>query len=229
MNQTLSELAQQIQKRAGIYIPLAYTLGRQKVLKRYNVNRPWGTIDQVEVELLLHRHSEELAKSFAKIEERVSQGEDLADLLNGLTKRLPTWSWVLYPALAAGMAAGVNETRREISHEENIPADDIGIIWYNAKDNRVCDTCLYLTGRWFDAREAYDLASKTHQNCRCPTFFDIGTPDEAIVAPIAGYRPGTAQDVYRDLNVAGLAQARISRARQIISRGGSTLPKVVKV
>ncbi|HSW57385.1 MAG TPA: hypothetical protein VLH15_03205 [Dehalococcoidales bacterium] len=225
----MAELAKQMQLAAGIYLPLAYTLGRSKVQKQYNIIRPWGMNDQVNVELLLHRHSEELARSFARIEERVSQGEELSDLLNGLTKRLSAWSWVLYPALAAGMAAGVNETRREISHEENIPADDIGIIWYNAKDNRVCDTCLYLTGRWFDAREAYDLAAKVHPGCRCPAHFDIGTPNEAIVAPIAGYRPGTAQDVYRDLNVAGLAQARISRARQINARGGSTLPKMVKV
>ncbi len=88
MNVTLAELAQQIQKQAGIFIPLAYTLGRQKVLKHYGINRTWGAIDQVNIEILLHRHSEELAKSFSKIEERVSQGEQLADLIQGLINRL---------------------------------------------------------------------------------------------------------------------------------------------
>ena len=60
-------------------------------------------------------------------------------------------------------------------------------------------------------------------NCRCPPNFDVGTPDEAIVAPIPGYKPGTAEDVYKDLNIAGLAQARISKARRIIARGKPAL------
>jgi hypothetical protein len=96
---------------------------------------------------------------------------------------------------------------------------DIGIIWYTAEDSKVCPRCQYLAGRWFDAKEAYDIASKFHPHCRCPAHFDVGTPDEALVGPIPDYKPGTAQDVYRDLGIEGLISKRISRARDIVERG----------
>ena len=54
-------------------------------------------------------------------------------------------------------------------------------------------------------------------------FFDVGIPSEAMVGPIPGYKPGTADDVYRNLGadtISGLAQERINRARRLNIRRG---------
>jgi hypothetical protein len=116
-----------------------------------------------------------------------------------------------------GMATATDESRNEIARQENIPASDIGIIWLNSEDERVCKVCLYLAGRWFDAHEAYDIASKVHggsNTCRCPPHFDVGVPREALVGPIPDYKPGTSADV-----LSGLAQTRINLSRNIVARG----------
>lgn len=218
MNPVLSELAKQIQLAAARFIPLAYALGRKKAAKKYGV-KPWGEKDNVNVTMLLNRHAEELAQSMARIEESASQGESLSALIGGLINRAGSWSWALSPAVAMGLASYVDDARQDIAEVEGLPAANIGIIWYTAEDARVCKRCLYLSGRWFDAKEAYALASTIHRNCRCSAHFDVGTPDEALVGPIPGYKPGTAQDVYRDLHVDGLVSARDKRAREIIARG----------
>ena len=125
----------------------------------------------------------------------------------------------MYPAMAMGMAAGVDDSRTEIAKAESIPASDIGIIWSTRDDDKVCSKCQFLNGRWFDAKEAYALVATVHPGCRCPPTWDVGTPDEAIVGPIEGYKPGTAQDIYRDLNIEGVTKGRVAKARRLISRG----------
>jgi hypothetical protein len=236
MNEILASLSKNMQLAASQFLVLAYTLGRNKAAKKYGI-LPWGEIDNVNIAMLINRHAQELAASMAALELRASQGEPLKDLLDGLIHRVGSWSWVLSPALALGLAAYVDTARRDIATQiqvETVPpgkppisgavgvlpaANDIGIIWYTAEDKRVCPKCLYLAGRWFDAKQAYDLARSIHIGCRCSAFFDIGMPDEALVGPIPGYKPGTAQDVYRDLHVDGLASARTRRARSIIEKG----------
>ena len=218
MNPVLSDLAKKLQLAAAAFIPLAYTLGRKKAEKKYGA-RPWGEKDNVNVATLLNRNAEELSKSMAAIELKVSEGAVIGGLIDNLLGRVGSWSWVLSPALAMGLASYVDDARQDIARVEALPASDIGIIWYNAEDAKVCQRCLYLSGRWFDAKEAYALASTIHPNCRCSAYFDVGTPDEALVGPIPGYKPGTAQDVYSDLHVDGLVAARNRRARSIIERG----------
>jgi hypothetical protein len=225
LNDTLSELSKKMQLAAASFIPLAYTMGRNKAAKKYGLHA-WGEIDNVNIITLLNRHAEELSKSMSAIELRASQGEPLSDLLDGLISRIGSWAWVLSPALALGMASYVDTNRHQIADQiqveiGNTDPDDIGIIWYTAEDRRVCSKCLYLAGRWFDAKQAYALAASVHGGtgtCRCPAHFDIGTPNEALVGPIPGYQPGTAQDVYRDLNIEGLSSTRIRRARSIIEK-----------
>ncbi len=214
MNPSLSKLAELIQKEATSYIPRAYGIGRKKASDKYNVIRAWGDSDNVNVQLLLSRHAQELAKSMAKAEVALTKGFSLTDIIKNFISRASAWSWVLSPAMAMGLAAGIEQNRTEIGRAENLEPSDIGIIWYNAEDERVCDKCLYLTGRWFNAKDAYEIAATIHPNCRCAHHFDVGTPDEAIVGPMAGYRAGTAQDIYRDLSIEGTISKRFRRARQ---------------
>jgi hypothetical protein len=222
MEPVLMELAAEMQKAANSYIPKAYEIGRAKAQAKYGVVKPWGESDNVNVELLLTRHAAELSTSMARVEQAANAGKPLAGLIDGLLKRASAWSWTLFPAMAMGLAAYVEQNRTEIAVVEKIPASDIGIIWLTAEDERVCKKCLYLAGRWFPAKQAYEIATTIHPGCRCSRFFDVGTPDEAMVGPIPGYRAGTADDVYRDLNVEGvgnLTKEREKRARRIIARG----------
>lgn len=214
MNETLSNLAQEIQKQAESFIPKAYRLGQKKAQTRYGIVKPWGDRDNVNIALLLNRHAEELSKSMAKIDQIVSQGGSLEQGINSLLARVSSWAWVLAPALAMGLAEYTSSNRQEIAATEGISVDDIGIIWLTARDARVCPKCQYLNGRWFDAKQAYEVAATIHPGCRCPQHFDVGVPSEAMVGPIPGYRPGTAQDVYRDLNIEGLAKVRQSQVKE---------------
>ena len=215
MDPVLAKLAEDMQKLASQWIPRSYQLGKEKGQRRYNVIRPWGDRDNVNVALLLEAHSHQLAKTMAGMEIATAAGSSLSTLLEGLAGRSATWSWVLSPALAMGLASYVDETRAEIGQAEAIPANDIGVIWLTAEDQRVCSKCLYLAGRWFDARTAYDIAARIHPGCRCPAHFDVGTPDEAMVGPLETYRPGTAQEVYQNLHISELAGARVKRARRM--------------
>jgi len=87
--------------------------------------------------------------------------------------------------------------------------NDIGIIWYNFEDEKVCEKCQYLAGRWFAAKDAYLIASQIHEGCRCKDCFDVGIPSEALVGPIPGYRPGANQDIFKDLKIDDLIIKRI--------------------
>ena len=219
MRPELEKLALEMQKLAMVYLPLAYLLGKRKAEKKYGIKQKWSDKDNVNVEILLNRHAEELSGSMATIEKQVSEGKPVEGLIDNLISRAGSWAWVLSPALAMGLSAYVDDNRTEIGKIENLNSNNIGIIWYTAEDSRVCKICSYLAGRWFDAKQAYDLAAKVHPGCRCPAHFDVGTPDEALSGPIPDYKPGTAQDIYRDLNISGLVQAREKRARDIVSRG----------
>ena len=218
MNQALSNLAQGIQQQAGVFIPKAYALGRAKAQRKYGVVVPWGDRDNVAVEQLLARHADELSTSMAAIDAQQSQGAPIDHLIDNLIGRVHSWSWALVPALAMGLATYVDRARGEIGATEQLEPNDIGIIWSTAGDARVCKTCDYLNGRWFDAKEAYALAATVHRGCRCPAHWDVGTPDEALVGPIPGYKPGTAQDIYRDLGIQGAVQARHNAGRQTYNK-----------
>lgn len=230
MNPVLSGMAKALATLAALYIPRAYRMGKDKARRKYAGAVPaWGDADAANVEILLSRHGEELARTLAGIEAAAAMGEmTLGAGLAALANRSGSWSWVLSPALAMGLAAGIDGARMEISREEDLPPEEIGIIWYAAEDARVCKKCLYLAGRWFDAHEAYEIAATIHPNCRCPASFDIGTPSEALVGPIPEYRPGTAQDIYRDLGVSGLIRDREKRARDITANNSRAAYKPIK-
>lgn len=215
MNPVLAQLAENMQKLASQHIPKAYRLGKEKGQRKYGISPLWGDRDNVNVSLLLNRHSQELAKTMTTMEAVVASGVSLDAVIEHLIGRSGAWSWVLSPALAMGLASYVDETRKEIAQAEAIPSNDIGIIWLTAEDQRVCSKCLYLAGRWFDAKTAYEIAARIHPGCRCPANFDVGTPGEAMVGPLESYHPGTAQDVYRDLHIAELAGDRVKRARRL--------------
>jgi hypothetical protein len=219
VNELLIELAKSIQVLALNYIPKAYLLGKAKAAKKYGTKPIWTDKDKVNVELLLGRHAEELSTSMAALENKVVQGTSIDDAITMFRNRLSSWSWVLSPAVADGLSAYVDENRNEIARQEQIPSGDIGVIWYNARDAKVCPKCLYLSGRWFDAKQAYEIAATIHPNCRCPAHFDVGTPDEALVGPLPDYKPGAISDVYRDLNINGLTKERVARARRLNERG----------
>lgn len=201
MNPRLVEVGKIIQMLASRYIPRAYALGRGKVSSKYRLFKPWDASDNANIEVLLNRHGIELAKSLANMETALAEGETLETLIEGLLDRTGLWAWVLSPAMAAGMAAGVDDSRREIARQEGLPVDEIGIIWLTAEDEKVCKKCLYMAGRWFDAHHAYDIASTIHPHCRCPAHFDVGTPSEAMVGPLPGYRPDRLGLVYGDLGL----------------------------
>ena len=95
--------------------------------------------------------------------------------------------------------------------------NDIGVIWYNCEDEEVCEKCHYLAGRWFDAKDAYLIASQIHEGCRCKDCFDVGIPSEALVGPIPGYKPGTKQHIHQDLNIDRLVKDRELRGAVKIS------------
>ena len=223
MNNTLMALAEMMQAAFAAHAPKAYQAGRLKIRQKYGVIKPWGQKDNVNISVLLNRHAEELAKAMAKAEARLVKGESIEEVVAGFLSRVDSWSWALFPAMTLGMTTSLESNRQEIAaklppgKKPNLlgmsSPDSIGIIWHIV-DQDACRVCQYLNGRWFDAREAYDLASRVHPNCRCPKEFDVGTPDEATVGPIEDYKPGTISDVYRNLNVSGLAQARMSRVRR---------------
>jgi len=216
MNPILSGMATALASLAAIYIPRAYRIGKDKAKRKYGpAVSAWNTTDNANVELLLTRHAEELAKTLAAIEAAALIGTPLEEGLAALASRSASWAWVLSPALAMGMASGVDSARTQIAREEGLSPDEIGIIWYTAEDAKVCEKCLYMAGRWYDAHDAYALAAAIHPNCRCLESFDIGTPTDALVGPIPGYKPGTQQDIYRDLGGA----ARVRRARNVFARG----------
>lgn len=167
MNPALVSLAAQIQTAAAQYIPKAYALGKLKAQKKYKLVQPWGERDAVNVELLLIQHAAAVSRSMAAIELQASQGKPIVDLLQGLINRASSWSWALAPALSMGLATYVDQNRNEISREESteakpLDANDIGIIWWTAEDVKVCEKCNYLSGRWFDAHHAYEVANTVH-------------------------------------------------------------------
>ena len=225
MNRTLQRMAGEMQNQFASYLPKAYQAGRLKVYRKYGVLKPWSVRDNTNISLLLNRHAEELAKSMAKAEIQLLDGYSLDHVITNFIGRVSSWSWALYPAMTLGMNSAIDSSRHEIVAQlppGKIPhtnllapysANQIGIIWHIV-DLEACRVCQYLNGRWFDAREAYNLAAHVHPGCRCPKEFDVGTPDEATVGPIPGYHPGSARDIYSNLNISGLAQARVSRVRR---------------
>ena len=230
MNEILSDMASDIQTQFAAYLPKAYQTGRIKAERKYGVisgGMAWDDRDNANIALLLNRHAEELSKSMANAEQQVNDGKPINEVIQNFIGRVSSWSWALFPAMALGMAAFVDDNRQAITETirerqpdllEPIHPSDIGIIWHTAGDGRVCKICDFLNGRWFDAKEAYDIAAKTHPGCRCGHYFDVGTPDEALVGPIDNYHPGSSQDIYRDLHVHGLAQARNQTARRETNR-----------
>lgn len=239
MDPILAQLAAEIQKQAAVFLPKAYQTGKLKGVKKYGIvtaGNIWNAADNANVALLLNRHADELKKAMVRAELQINAGVPVEDVIFALMSRLKTWSWVVYPAMALGMVSYVDQNRTEIHRQENVQRqlanrplidrpNDIGIIW-EVVDAHACKVCLYLAGRWFDAKQAYDLAAKVHPNCRCPQAFRIGTPDEALVGPVPGYRPGTSQDIYNDLNVHGLTQSRINKARAMSTPRGE-VPGIV--
>ena len=228
MNETLSTLAEQMQKQAIQFLPKAYLAGKLKAQRRFGILSKWSDRDRANIILLLNRHAEELSKAMVTAETRIAAGETLASIIETFAGRVGAWSWALYPAMSLGMTSYVDDNRTEIAEMlppppaeqgqvARVPENDIGIIWHIV-DETACKICHYLNGRWFDAHEAYSLAASTHPNCRCVRAFDVGTPDEALVGPIPDYKPGTAQDIYANLNIAGLAQARAQTGRQEMNR-----------
>ena len=167
MNPALVSLAAQIQANFAKYAPKAYQLGKAKAQRKYGIIQPWGERDTVNVELLLIQHAAALSRSMALIESKASQGVPVASLIEGLISRASSWSWALAPALSMGLAAYVDQTRTAIAEQESTPKqimepNDIGIIWWTAEDVKVCEKCNYLSGRWFDAHHAYEIANTVH-------------------------------------------------------------------
>ena len=72
---------------------------------------------------------------------------------------------------------------QSVDEVPDIGPDDIGILWWNSRDDQVCDKCLEMTGRWFPNGEAFRVAKQIHPDgsCRCVKHFDVGTPAEALV------------------------------------------------
>ena len=88
-------------------------------------------------------------------------------------------------------------------------------------DNIISKREYFYSGHVYDLQsteQAYICDGAIVKNCRCPRAFDVGTPDEALVGPIPDYKPGTAQDIYANLNIAGLAQARAQAGREETNR-----------
>ena len=214
MNPILEILATQIQSLATTYIPIAYAMGKKKAARRGKL-KPWSDKDSANVEMLLIRHAQELQGTMVSLEQGVNEGMTLEEAVNNLLSRVSSWAWVLSPTLAAGLSAGVDENRIEFAEDENIPAQDVGVLWYTAEDGKVCKRCDYLAGRWFPAKQAYELAATVHPNCRCPAHFDVGIPSEALVGPIPGYQAGTIDSVFHNLGQIDsriAKRARLSRA-----------------
>jgi len=184
MNPTLIDLAEEMQKAAMVYIPMAYQLGREKAQTRYGIVVPWRDVDAVHVEMLLNRHAQELATSFGRMELEIIEGKPMADALETLANTVGRWAWALEPAQVMGLASYVDATRTEIGREEGLPAEDIGVLWLTARDAKVCPRCHHLNGRWFPATEAYELAATVHPLCRCSRYFDVGVPSDAMVGPM---------------------------------------------
>ena len=169
-----------MQKQFAMYAPRAYQAGKLKVQRKYNLVKPWGERDNANIAVLLSRHAEEVSMSMAKAEQLIATGVSVQDVIAGYIARAGAWSWALFPAMAMGMTASVDDNRQEISAQlppppgqpsgqiALVPANDIGIIWHTAGDGRVCKVCDFLNGRWFDGKEAVDLASKVHPHCLLP-------------------------------------------------------------
>ncbi len=189
-------LAGDMQALAGRYIPQSYQLGKQKAEARYGWPSAWTDQDQANVTLLLESNATALQVSFMDAEQDIATGTPRESILKRLLGRLSAWAWVLSPALAFGTAAYVHDKRNEIAIEEKTTPDKIGIIWYSARDARVCPKCIELSGRWFPAQEGYRLAASVHPGCRCSAYFDVGTPDEAVQGP---YVPERVQALFQDL------------------------------
>lgn len=206
MNPALEDLGKRLLALAGRFIPLGYTLGRQKAQRRYGVDLPWTDADNVAVNTLMEQNADALAEWLARQDAALTAGADLGDVLEGMAAHAGSWAWVLSPALAMGLSRYVEEARPEIARQETegglaVSADEIGVIWWNSRDDRVCPICRDLTGRWFAAKEAYELASSLHFGCRCSAHFDVGTPDEAVVGPRAPFRTGTVAQWMRQYGV----------------------------
>jgi uncharacterized Zn finger protein (UPF0148 family) len=82
-----------------------------------------------------------------------------------------------------------NEYERRDESVAEVPDkndEEIGIIWWNSRDDNVCEKCLEMTGRWFPNDDAFQLAKQIHPEggCRCVKHFDVGTPSEALVGPV---------------------------------------------
>ena len=214
MNPILEMLASQIQGLASSYIPIAYALGKKKAARR-GLIKPWSDKDSANVEMLLIRHAQELQGTMVTLEQGIVEGMTAEEAVKQLLKRVSLWAWVLSPALAAGLSAGVDENRNEIAEDENIPATEVGVLWYTAEDAKVCKRCEYLAGRWFPAKQAYELAATVHPRCRCPAHFDVGIPSDTTVGPIPGYQAGTIDSVYHNLGQIDhyvAKRARLARA-----------------
>ena len=163
MNPILALLANEMQQLASLYIPLSYAIGKKKAARRGSI-KPWSAKDSAIVELLLIRHAQELQGTMVTLEQGIAEGMTLQDAVNSLLSRVSAWAWVLSPTLAAGLSAGVDENRAEIAEEEGLPVQDIGVLWYTAEDGKVCKRCDYLAGRWFPAKQAYEIAATIHPN-----------------------------------------------------------------
>lgn len=90
-----------------------------------------------------------------------------------------------------------DESLTEVPDNNN---EDIGILWWNSRDDHVCEKCIEMTGRWFPNDEAFQLAKKIHPDgeCRCVKHFDVGTPSEALVGLVKvkkKMRPVTDSDI----------------------------------
>jgi len=197
MNPALADLAVSMQRLATQYIPRAYALGRDKILKRYGQILAWGERDNANLEILLSRHAKELQRAMAALELKIGQGATVEQAVGLINENL--WTWALSPATAVGIAAGVDASRAIIARAENLDPSDIGVIWLTAEDAKVCKKCLYLAGRWFNAKDAYEIAATIHPHCRCPAHFDVGVPSEALVGPLPNYRAGTSEQVFENL------------------------------
>ena len=229
MNPVLANLSEEMQRQATQFLPQAYLRGKLKAQRKFGILSSWGDKDKANVILLLNRHAEELSKAMVTAEGRMAEGAALDSIIQTFIGRAGSWSWALFPAMALGMTAYVDENRDDIADKLPPPPNqqpgqiapvapgDIGIIWHIVDEN-ACKVCHFLNGRWFDGKEAYDLASKVHPHCRCPRAFDVGLPSDAFVGPIPDYKPGTAADIYSNLNIAGLAQARHEENRQELNR-----------
>jgi hypothetical protein len=229
MNPVLTNLSEEIQRQATAFLPKAYLTGKLKAQRKFGILSRWDDRDKSNIILLLNRHAEELSKAMVTAEGRMAEGATLDSIIQAFIGRAGAWSWALFPAMALGMTSYVDENRDEIADKlppppkdqgqlARVPANDIGIIWHTSGRPNVCKVCDYLNGRWFDAHEAYALSAKVHPGCLCPPHFDVGVPSDALVGPIPDYKPGTAQDIYSNLNIAGLAQARHEANREELNR-----------